>query len=83
MPNNKQLRPRGRPRRYDWDALFRKGRFILRRPKDYKCRDKSMAQQARNAVSARRTQGLSAVVLIGDGFIEVVVQNPMILAAGG
>jgi hypothetical protein len=71
----------GRPRKYDWSALFGRGRFTLRPGRDYTCTPDIMVQQVRNAASARgaavdvRTDG-------DTGNITVVVAKVQDVAAG-
>lgn len=63
-------------RRYPWDKWFARGRFTLKRDRDYKCLPHGMAQMIRN-VAARR--GVRVGLKLGeDGRIDVTV-----LRAGG
>lgn len=51
MDHRRRKNQGGRPRAYDWEALFAKGRFVLRRHVDFTCKPTSAQQQARNAAS--------------------------------
>lgn len=52
MPTLKRkLERRGRPRLYDWAALFRLGRFELTAELDYRCSQSAIVQQIRSAAS--------------------------------
>jgi hypothetical protein len=54
--------------RYPWDVWLSKSKLILRRGRDYSCQPHSMAQQVRNAASAR---GILVSVVLVDGTITV------------
>jgi hypothetical protein len=55
---------------YNWEKWFARRRFTLRRGADYDCSHSSMAQQIRNAASAR---GLGVRLVEGDRGITVLV----------
>ena len=59
---------RGRKRLYDWGRWFTRERFTLRRGADFACEPASMAQQLRNAASAR---GLWLVVTVDGNEVRV------------
>ena len=72
-PPQNQLRNvcrRGRPRKHDWDTLFRRSRFVYVRGRDYTCSASNMVQQIRNAASFRR---LSITLDEANGVIRVLV----------
>lgn len=51
MPAKTKSRGRGRPRQYEWAAMFKRKAFILRKGEDYQCPTSSMIQQLRSAAS--------------------------------
>lgn len=66
------MKIRGRPRKYDWDALFLRKAFTLARGRDYCHSAAVMTQQVRSAASVR---GLSITLDEDDGVIRVKVNS--------
>lgn len=68
----------GRKRQYDWPRWFSRRRFTLTGGIDYQCSTKSMAQQVRNAASAR---GILVSIVESPGGLTVVVYQPEVASA--
>lgn len=61
-----------RPIVYDWDELFKRGRFTLVRGKDYHCSTSSIIQIARNQASKR---GLPLSIEDGGNRVAIEVKE--------
>lgn len=48
-----KLRPRGRPRKYDWPGRFSSNQFTMRRGRDYDIDTSRIVQQLRSYASNR------------------------------
>lgn len=56
--------------RYPWSKWFLRGRFTLRRGRDYECASHGMAQQVRNTAYKR---GVTVSLEVGDDHVKVQV----------
>ncbi len=62
----------GAPRKYDWDAWFKRGTFLLIKGREYTCSQSAIAQQVRVAASKR---GLSVTLQDVDSGMAVKVKE--------
>ena len=66
------MAPRDSLNIYPWDKWFKRGRWSIRRGRDYKCQPFAMAQQIRNEA---RKRGVYVAVFIDETVLTVTVHT--------
>lgn len=61
--------------KYNYDKLFKKKRFVMKRGKDFECMPHSMAQQIRNAAQKQHPKP-SVSIQILDQELLIIVSHP-------